>query len=108
MQCYAQYLSNKLHFKNSSKSNRMAGVGPAKTIQMRKIKLILSEQNKMKKIFTKSCRVSLFKVVIACCEVNIKLLSLFIRKRFSMATVKSDQQWSIDSREQNQTDELNV
>jgi hypothetical protein len=61
---------------------------------MRKIKLILSEQHKNENIFTKSCRVSLFKVVITCCEVNIKILSLFIRKRFSMATVKSDQQWS--------------
>ncbi len=41
------------------------------------------------------------RVVVACYEVNILLLSLFIRKRFSimMASIKSDQLWSSDSSE---------
>jgi hypothetical protein len=51
------------------------------------VELNLSEQQKIK-IFTKLCRASLCNIVIVCYEVNIKLLPLFIRKRFIMTAVK--------------------
>jgi hypothetical protein len=80
-------------------SVRKAGVGSAKTVPDAKKFSHPLGTTKNEKPFTKSCRVSLCHVVIACYELNIKLLSLFIRKRFSMASIKSDQLWSSDSSE---------
>ena len=85
----------------------MAGVGPAKTIPDAKNQTHPLATTKNEKQITKSCRVSLWNVVVACYVVIIKLLSLFIRKRFSMANIKLDQQWSIESGRKNQSDKQN-
>ena len=91
------HLSNKLEWKNPSQIDREAGVGSAKTVPDVQNLTHSLGTTKNEKIFTESWRVSLCHVIVAYYEVHIKLMPLFIRKRFSMASIKKHQQWSSHS-----------
>jgi hypothetical protein len=85
----------------------LAGVGPVETlnnVNMQKIQIILSEQQRMKKYLPNSVGFhsnSLCKVGIACYEVKISSSCPCSFEKDS--AWQSDQQWSIDSSGQNQS-----